>query len=64
MEMNKMEMEFIQKLGIAKMVYQSIKNTVDCFENRQEISIHVHWDGCVTVDGELFNKEELQVKDE
>jgi hypothetical protein len=45
------------KLAIAKIAYKEIQAAIDKFEG---LLISVHWDECITVDGELFHGHELR----
>ena len=49
------------RLKIAKQAYKQIKLAIDDVENSHEdIIISCHWDGCITVDDELFHDYELR----
>lgn len=52
------------KLRIACMAYKQIKAALDQVEGRDGlIDIYCHWDGCITVDDELFHESQLREKE-
>jgi len=46
---------------IAKIAYRDIKSVIDKWEKENDciFSIHFHWDGCITINDELFHEREL-----
>jgi hypothetical protein len=51
---------------IARIAYRDIRSVIDNWEkeNDCQFGIHFHWDGCITVDDELFYEHELMDYDE
>lgn len=48
------------KLKIAQMAYKQVRKAIDEVEsNHMKIPILCHWDGCITVDDELFHERQL-----
>lgn len=47
---------------IAKIAYRDIRAVIDLWEceNDCKFGIYAHWDGCITVDDELFHEHELR----
>lgn len=45
-----------RKLEIAKLAYRDIMSAINRWENGD---ISFHWDGCISVDDELFHEREL-----
>lgn len=49
------------KLRIAHMAYKQVREAIDSVEGREYlIDILCHWDGCITVDDELFHEHQLR----
>ena len=49
-----------ENLLIAKEAYRQIKTVIDEFES-QNIHHCAHWDGCISVDDELFHERQLMI---
>lgn len=47
------------KLEIAKLAYNEMRAVIDKYEN-MGLDICFHWDECISVDEELFHRDELQ----
>jgi hypothetical protein len=62
------KMNRLQKLQIARMAYRDIRSAIDKWQCDEDpliyINIYSHWDGCITVDDELFQERELRINDE
>lgn len=51
-----------KRLAIAKLAYLQISRAIDELEATG--IINGHWDGCISVDGELFDSPELKEEEE
>ena len=52
-------MNSLQKRAIAKMVYKEIDDIIEKWSHK-DLPILFHWDGCITVDDELFHEHQLR----
>ena len=55
-------MNFQQKRAIAKLAYEEIKAVINKWEslgNYGDLHFCAHWDGCITVDDELFHERQI-----
>ena len=58
-------MNRLQKLRIAKIAYRDIKSVIEKWDDHSmDLPICFHWDGCITVDDELFHEHELREIDD
>lgn len=57
-------MNSLQKRHIAKLVYREIRAVIDKWEYSSagvpHLDISANWDGCITVDDELFHEHQLR----
>ena len=57
-------MNRLQKLQIARMAYKDINQSIEKWQRPElcgnDLPILCHWDGCITVDDELFHERELR----
>ena len=55
---------YCYKLKIARLAYRDIRAVLDKYENDNLVNIRTHWDGCITVDDEIFHDYQLRDKEE
>lgn len=51
-------------LAVAKMAYNEIMDVIEKWEGMSNGKICCHWDECITVDGQLFQRRQLRRDDE
>lgn len=59
-------MNTMQKLAMARIAYKEIMEVIDKWENLNKYNtmyFSFHWDGCITVDDELFHEHQLREKE-
>ena len=56
-------MNSLQKRAIAKLAYKEISEVIRKWESMGDykyLPFNCHWDGCITVDDELFHSRQLE----
>lgn len=51
-----------EKLHIAKEAYKAVMQGIKNAESYLDGKVHCHWDGCISIDDELFHKGQLSGK--
>lgn len=53
-------MNSLQRLAIAKLAYKDIRAVIDKWDCNRDLPILFHWEGCITVDDELYHEHQLR----
>ena len=59
-------MNSLQKRAIARLAYEEISAVINKWEslgNYGDLHFCAHWDGCITVDDELFHERQIMKND-